>query len=106
MPGTAGRPVPLKGETRSKRAGKMPALQRRKLKGDCGGRRPVFLVLVFVIVLDFLFFSTSHTPGQGSHTSSGKLDWSFVQTKDRSLKAMKHKHRERRVHRAHGGQPS
>jgi hypothetical protein len=83
--------VPLKGETKSKRAGRMPALQRRKLKGNCAVRRPVFLVSGF----DFLSFSTSHTPAQASHTSSGKLDWSFVQTKDRSLK-------ERRGHR---GQP-
>src|ERR1700740_1554399 len=57
--------VPLKGETKSKRAGRMPALQRRKLKGNCADQRPVFLVFGF----DFLLFSTPHTPGQASHTS-------------------------------------
>jgi hypothetical protein len=46
--------VPLKGETKSKRAGRMPALQRRKLKGNCADRRPVFLVFGF----GFLLFST------------------------------------------------
>jgi hypothetical protein len=47
--------VPLKGEARRKRAGRMPALQRRKPKGDRADAQIVSLVLVSVLTLDFLF---------------------------------------------------
>jgi hypothetical protein len=57
--------VPLKGEAKSKRAGKMPALQRRKLKDGRTGEKPVSRFPGF----NFLLFSTSHTPWQASHTS-------------------------------------
>ena len=50
--------VPLKGADRSKRAGTVLAVQRRKLKGDCDERRPVPVVFLF----DVSFFFNSCTP--------------------------------------------
>jgi hypothetical protein len=50
--------VPLKGEARSKRAGRMPALQGRELRNDCDERGLVLLVSVF----DVSFFFNSKTP--------------------------------------------
>jgi hypothetical protein len=56
--------VPLKGETKSKRAGRMPALQRRKLKGNCADQRPVFLVFGFDF---FVVFHSTHSGASIAH---------------------------------------
>jgi len=51
--------VPLKGEARRRRAGRMLALQRKGAKGDCAAARHFFCAFVFVLVFDSLFFSIS-----------------------------------------------
>ena len=79
--------MPLKGEERSKRAApantigtriarRMPAAQRRKLKG-CEERRPVFAGCIFVF--DVSFFFTSRTPKARVSHLALEVDWSFVQ---------------------------
>lgn len=51
--------VPLKGEARRRRAGRMLALQRKGRKGDCAVARHFFCGFVFVFAFKFLFFSIS-----------------------------------------------
>ena len=51
--------VPLKGEARRRRAGRMPAPQRKGLKGDCAVARHFFCAFGFVLVFNSFFFCIS-----------------------------------------------
>ena len=76
--------VPLKGEARRRRAGRMLALQRNRPKGDCAVARHFLCAFVFVFVFNFLLFSISVPEASVSHIQE-KFDWPFDQNKDRSV---------------------
>jgi hypothetical protein len=59
--------VPLKGEARRRRAGRMLALQRKGPKGDCAVARHFLCAFMFVLVFNFLLFSISDPEASVSH---------------------------------------
>jgi hypothetical protein len=79
--------VPLKGEARRRRAGRMLALQRKGPKGDCAAARHFICAFEFVLVFNSLFFSISDPRVKRLTDWAGNLTGRSTRTRTGRLKA-------------------